>query len=538
MIARLLGLDRRSSLENPAVSLTDVDAWREAGWSGGPAASGERVTKKRALSNAAVWNAVALISGALARLPLEVFRRVDDMTRERDRTHKAYRLVRRRANPEMHALFFWRVMYVRLLLYTRAYAYIDQETPGQPLGLYPLLPDRTCVERMNGSQIYKQTNDKAMARELDGQLVYVTEVGGSLRTLYPSQVLHLAGLSLDGIDGLDLVEQARNAIGLGLAQEKFGSLFFKNGARMGGTLEIPAAMKKEAKDKLEEGFRKTYERSDSWFKTVVLRDNAKFHQASFNPRDSQLVEASENQVLQVARFFKLQPSKLGITGSSSYNSKSEDNQAFLDDTLSDHLALTTAECQMKLLSESEQESESHYFEHNTNALLRMDLMKRSSAYTMALRGRWLTRNEVRASENYPPVEGGDEFDPSPGAAPLNQPKQPPAKDDPAEDPLPDENRNVRAHSVLLIGRILARAEAKATKSVAAFSEWLSRDWLDLTEGYCGEMVQANINGRSVYTPAIADKLRSMLREKSTTEPDLGAAIRSAAIEITSLLPES
>lgn len=471
MLSALFGLSKRATIENPSVSLHDTDAWNAMFGGELKTESGIKVTKRKALSVDAVWAAVSLISGACARLPMNRYSRTANDGREVDRTHPTHKLVRRKPNSEMDAFQFWQLVYVHKLLWGRAYVWLDQRSPGEPVEMFPLLPDRTAPERLNGKQVFDQTQNKKLARELDGQLVYVTEVGGKTRTFFPEEILDIRGMAIDSVETLDLVDYAKEAIGLAIAQRKFGAKFFKSGARMGGVLELPAALKKEAQDRVESGFRRTYEDSDQWFKTIVLRDNAKFHQAAFNPQDSQLVEASEAQSISVARFFKLQPSKLGIQKATSYNSKSEDNQAFLDDTLADHLAAVEYQCNDKLLTEDEKNSDSVFFEINRSSLLQMDQTKRYGAYEIGLRSRFLTRNEVRKFENLNAVEGGDEFDnfgatgavaaPSVGQNPPNPPSD------------PEKKRDLS----LILTDLAARARHK-TKSISAFDGWINGEMPD------------------------------------------------------------
>ena len=84
-----------------------------------------------------------------------------------------------------------------------------------------------------------------------------------------------------------LVYKARESFALSLAAEEFASKYFRYGGRIGGILEVPAGMTKKGADNLEAGYRKTYEKVDNAFKTVILRDGAKFHQAQFTPEQTQ-----------------------------------------------------------------------------------------------------------------------------------------------------------------------------------------------------------------------------------------------------------
>lgn len=452
----------RASIENPSVSLSDPEAWEALYGSGSQSASGVRVTPEKSLSLGAVWQAVSMISGDVARLPLDIYRRTDD-GRETDKRHPVWWLVRHQPNEEQHAFRFWRTLLVHCLLWQNGYAWIEHDHAGRPIGLYPLLPDRTRPARDRETK----------------QLVYVTETTRPdgepwLRAMWPWEILHFAGLSLDGTAGANMVKHARHAWGLALARQGFESKFFKHGARSGGILELPLGSSEKFQNNVAEGFRKHHEGEDNWFKTVILRDGVKFHQTSFNAEEVQLTESSERSVREVGRFFNLAPSRLGVEGSTSYNSKHEDNKAYLDTTLAPWLTEITFECESKLLTEQERR-ETHYMEHNTAALLRMDLLKRYQAYSIGIRNRWMTPNMVLAKENEPLVDWGDEPVPVPGAAGGadkggEEKPRGPADGGGAEGKSGDGGIDLERRRILF--RLADHARAKAKKGGRAFGEWI------------------------------------------------------------------
>jgi HK97 family phage portal protein len=60
-----------------------------------------------------------------------------------------------------------------------------------------------------------------------------------------------------------------------------------------------------------------------------------------------------------------------------------------------------------------------YVEHLADALLRPDMLSRYTAYTSARQGSWITANEIRARENLPPKDGGDEIQMTPVGGAVN-----------------------------------------------------------------------------------------------------------------------
>ena len=143
------------SLNDPTVTLADPKTW-EILWGDYRSETGELIDVAKAVSVPAIWQAVSLISGDIAKLPFELYRRRPDISedaRELARDEPLSRLVRIAPNESTTAIKFWRRVMVQVLLWGNAYVWIEREVvnesqglivgSGQPVGLYSLLPDRT-----------------------------------------------------------------------------------------------------------------------------------------------------------------------------------------------------------------------------------------------------------------------------------------------------------------------------------------------------------------------------------------------------------
>jgi HK97 family phage portal protein len=444
----------RTSLENPNLPLNDPQVWADVFGDSFGTDTGIAVTAEKALMYAPFYRAVQLISGDVAKLPRPVYKRRTDLAedaREKDRGHRLNYVLNVAANEETEAIKFWCRFMSHALIWSNAYAYIERDGTGSPAALYNLLPDRTHCEY------------------IDGRKFYITEVSGDrgarLQALLPEDVLHIEGLNITNGSAAYLFRLARNSIALGLAQEKFASKFFANGGRVGGILELPMGMPKPARDAAEEGFRRTYEGADNPFKTVVLRDSAKFHAAQMSPRDSQMVEGTEAQTRAIAHWFNLPPSKLGLSDSVSYNSKAEDNQNYLDTTLQIWLTRIESACNFRLLSV--RQADTHFVEHNVKNLLRMNPLQQAQVHQIQVAARIRNPNECRSDLNLLPYEGGEEYVNPNTMKSGNEPGEEPKDDKPKEE---DKPKRDAAYLRVLFG-ITARARDKA-KRPQAFLEWI------------------------------------------------------------------
>ena len=91
------------SIENPNIPLNSPEVWESIFGSTGTK-SGIPITPNNALTIAPVFQAINLISGDVAKLPLDVYQRRDDLGtngRQKDENHPAQKLIRYRPNSEM-----------------------------------------------------------------------------------------------------------------------------------------------------------------------------------------------------------------------------------------------------------------------------------------------------------------------------------------------------------------------------------------------------------------------------------------------------
>lgn len=393
MLKALLGIESRASIESPSVSLNDPAIFDLLGST--PTDAGVPVNEQVAMMLPAFWQAVNLISADVAKIPLNLWRYTDQGTdiefREIDRSSPAFRVVRWQANEEQTAYDFWEMMLGHALVWRNAYAYIKRDGSRNVTGMYPLLPDRTYREKLNGVWYYR------------------SEIDGEIQSFHPNDILHIKGLSFDGKLGLKLCEYARHAIGKIIAAGTLQSKFFKNGGRVGGVLQLPGAMSKGNRDKMEKGFKQTYSGPDAAFLTVILREGAQFKEAQRSFLDTQMTQVNDQDVGTVARLFSLPPHKLGLKTAAGYKGLEEENKAYNDSCLSPWFHRITAQCWLRLLPMTAKRKLSHWFEHVTGALLWADSKTLAAIATNGVRGGWLKPNEGRKWFNLPPDPNGSQL---------------------------------------------------------------------------------------------------------------------------------
>ncbi|MBK8799614.1 MAG: phage portal protein [Anaerolineales bacterium] len=199
--------------------------------------SGIAVTPANSLRSTTVMACVTLISRSLASVPLVLYERNGDGRRTAE-NHPLYSLLHDLANPLQTAMEVRESLFANCLLYGNGYAEIEWGEDGYPVALWPLPSDRI------GVQITR-----------DRQLVYTYYSDESRLVLLPKwRVHHMRGLAINGVLGMSPIREAMNAVGLDIAVEDFGSLYFGNGARPSLVLSHPAKLTPEAMKNLRASF--------------------------------------------------------------------------------------------------------------------------------------------------------------------------------------------------------------------------------------------------------------------------------------------
>jgi len=356
---------------------------------GSPAASGVAVNEASAMRVTAVYACVRLIAGAIASLPLAVYRRTDD-GRERVR-NDLWWLLNEQPCPTVSAAVFWEYLLAQMLLSGDALAEIERGRGGAIRGLIPLDSRAVGIRNVSGRLRYEFFRDgQWLGRDQD-------------------DILHIPGFGFDGTRGMSVIRHAaREAIGLALAAEAFSSRFFASGAHPDVALKVPGKMTQEQIDNLRRIWASKYGGAHNASLPIVLTEGTDLKEVTLSAQDSQLIEARRFQVADIARAFGVPPHMVGETDKSTSWGSGIEQQGigFVQYTLAPHLNRIEQEINRKCFR-----TERLFVEFNVEGLLRGDSKARAEYYTRALGGTqnpaWMTPNEIRQLENLPPLAGGD-----------------------------------------------------------------------------------------------------------------------------------
>lgn len=340
--------------------------------------SGISVTPDTALTYSAVYQAVRCISEAVSSLPLNLYERSASGGKTKASAHPLYHLLHDSPNPEMSSLQWREASMAHLLLYGNCYTEIVRDLNGDAVELWPIDPSIVSPKRTESGELYY---------DLNRGKAFITA----------ANMMHISGLSFDGISGMSPIALARQSLGLSMAIEQFGAGYFGRGARPGGVLTFPGQLSPEARQNLRRSFEELHAGGANSHRVALLEAGLKWEAIGVPPDDSQFLQSREFQVVEVARWFNIPPHKLRDLNKPSYNSLEMMNIEFLTDTLRPWLVRWEQALNRKIIRPRDRES--YFFEHNVEGVLRGDIASRYQAYSVARNWGWLSVNEIREKEN-------------------------------------------------------------------------------------------------------------------------------------------
>lgn len=203
--------------------------------------------------------------------------------------------------------------------------------------------------------------------------------------------------------GINPLEYARRTTYAGMAASEFGGNFFRDGAHPTTIIQPEKDPGLEATAALKSRVKSAVSGTDR--DPIVLPQSVKWHQIQINPDDSQFIELMQFSGGQLAGFFGLDPSHVGLPvegGSMDYSNRENRQQDVLQDAVM-QVVIPLDEAVTELIPTGQEARTA------PEGLLRADLLTRYQSYEISARveqatGRpIITSDEIRKLENREPL---------------------------------------------------------------------------------------------------------------------------------------
>jgi HK97 family phage portal protein len=372
-------------------------------------ASGVAVTAETAMRCTAVRQAVSLIGGSIASLPIRFIRRGPGgaMT-ELDGQYRAA-AVMARPNGWTGRTRLWRDVIADAILGGNGFV-LATRVRGEVRELHRLPPHAVGVEQVGAT----------------AEPVYRVSLAEGSRIYLARDVIHLRDLPTpDGARGAGLVQHAREAIGLALVMEQHAAGLFGSGARPAGALKFAKSLTPAVLERLKASFASSYAGGSNSGRTLLLEEGVSWEALAMKSVDAQFLELRNFAVSEIARAANLSPILLGETSKATFSNAEQSAQNLLSFTLTPWIEQIEDELERVLLPADDVGRVSIEVDYSAFAVA--DLEKRTAAAAKRIEVGLGSIDEERAAIMRGPVPGGDAFMTSVQSRPLGTPATTPAE---------------------------------------------------------------------------------------------------------------
>lgn len=340
--------------------------------------------QNKALLLSAVYRSVECISDTIAQLPLKLYSIDAAGYRNEENNSELYDLLTKQPNAKMTAFHLMKAAVASILLTGNAYILIRREANKVKDLLY--IP--------SGFVNIVETPEK-----IDYQIQ-------GFKQLVPStDIIHLKNISLDGVRGVSTLQYARISLGIATASENTANNFFKSGGAISGILSTANQLSSKQKEDVRQSWAAAYGSNNERNGIAVLDGNWQFQELSISPADAQLLESRKFNVIDIARFFGVPPTKLFDTAGVNYNSLEMSQLAFLTDCIQPMLVKIEQEFETKLFNRGERTMYDVKFD--TTMMLRTDKNTLGNYYKNMFNMGVYSPNEIRKALDMTAIANGD-----------------------------------------------------------------------------------------------------------------------------------
>jgi HK97 family phage portal protein len=363
----------------------------------------KRVTVAEAYGLPVVLSAIRLLSETIASMPLVVYKDDadgDDDARIRATGTPQWKLLHDRPNSIQTRFEFIAYIIASLNGYGNAFV-LKTKSRGRVQELWTLDPSKISITVDGRDITYKYRDPNT----------------GKFTILTAKDLIHIRGImAQDPFVGVSPITAHRNAIGEMMGLEEFSGKFYANDATPSGILKTSRRLNDDEKIGLRDSWEQGHRTSvNSHRLAVISGPDLEYQQLGLNAADAQLIESRHFTARVAAQIFRVPNAFLGEVDSRTPETPEATNMKFLTYSLVPWMA----RLEQALVADDDLFPQKDLsIEFQSDSLLRATQDIRFSGYVQARQAGWLSGNEIRAKEGYPPVKGLDDVQQTPvGGAP-------------------------------------------------------------------------------------------------------------------------
>jgi len=411
---------------------------------------------------------VSFLSRNIAQLGLHTYERISDTERERSTDSVTAKLIR---SPNDYTTRYELIdaLVADLALWDQAFWAVTPDSKREPGWRITPIPV-AWVDIPAGGNFWQPDKWR------------VTKPGSPTVEIGAENMIHFHGWDPEHLQrGVSPVETLKNILAEQIASVVYRQQRWERGGRVGAVITRPAGApqwSEGAEDRFRREWRNAYASRDGSDAggTPILQDGMTLTKIGFSAVEDEFVEANKLALTTVASVYHVNPTMLGLLDNANYSNVREFRRMLYGDTLGPWLSMIEDRLNSFLVPKVEDDPQTDlYVEFNISEKLQGSFEEQATVANMAVGGPYMTRNEYRARQNMPPIDGADDL-----IIPLNVATEgapPPA---PAEAPkgqirLSDDARRTKvARWVQVRARASRRAHNRTEAVLRSFYRRQSR----------------------------------------------------------------
>ena len=342
---------------------------------------------------------VSFLADSVAQLPLKVYLRRGETERERDRDSTAARLLYR-PNADQTAYEFWNATMTELLL--------------MGVATFWILPDAESDSGYQLRVIPREwiTNTERKTNYAPDTL-RITAGTGSYLDIPRKEFIQFRMYSPGNPGSYQSpISALKQTLREQIQADKFRTEIWRSSGRFNAYVTRPANVQPwddETRKKWVTAFREAWGQGGSNAgKMPLLEDGMEIKPYQFNAQQAQYAEAKQLSREDVAAAYHVNPSLIWHTTTQTYASSKDNARALYAECLGPILQMLQQRVNAFLLPMIGADPNT-YVEFDLSEKLKGSFEERANILQSAVGGPYMTRNEARADNNLPPIEGGDDL---------------------------------------------------------------------------------------------------------------------------------
>lgn len=367
-------LNGRQVLRSDPVSMEEFGYLLGRGRGGGMTKAGVSIGPTRALGISAWYRGVRYLTETMAGLPAHSYR---DQSGVRSRRADPPWM----RKPDVEVPWFSLVEHWMMSLLHRgnAYGFKLRNDAGQVVGLRPLHPDRVKVgQAPDGTKVF----------QIDNRM----DVGFTRR-----EILHIPGLSYNGITGLDPLSLMAEGLGRAAAADQFAASSLGSGNHLQAYITVPQDLTTDQAQALKALWEKFHKGMANANELGVLGNGAEYKTVSLTPEQQQLLETRKFEVTEMARFLGVVPHKLYDLERATFSNI--EHQAI--EAVVDGIRPWATRIEAFVNFDETMLPNRNFMEFQLEGLLRGDSVARGAWYSAAINAGWMQPSAAARHENEP-----------------------------------------------------------------------------------------------------------------------------------------